>query len=91
MDLTLGIEIVVGLVLLFGGGSWLFSEIESMGNRQRRYESAVVDFLLLRGPMALGALLVAAAGGYLLWNAVVGGPRLLDPDEVRRWMPDRFG
>ena len=90
MDLAYGIEIVVGMALLFGGGSWLFAEIENLGSRQRRYESAVLDFLLLRGPMGLAAVLVAAIGGYVLWNAVIGGPRLLDPDTVRSWVPDRF-
>lgn len=90
MDLELGIEIVVGVALLFGGGAWLFSEVENLGNRQRRYESAVLDFLLLRGPMGVAAVAIAAVGGYILWNAVIGGPRLLDPDALRPWLPDRF-
>lgn len=90
MDLAFGIEIVVGVVMLFGGGAWLFSEVDGLGDRQRRFESVFVDFLLLGAPMGFVAIVVAAIGGYVLWNAVNGGPLLLDPELVRQYLPDRF-
>ncbi|HWP66379.1 MAG TPA: hypothetical protein VNO26_10745 [Candidatus Limnocylindria bacterium] len=90
MDLAFGIEMVIGLVLLFGGGAWFFTELEGLGDRQRRFESVFMDFLFLGAPMGMVALFAAAIGGYILWNGINGGPLLLDPDRLRPWIPDRF-
>ena len=90
MSIAFGIEVLAGVALLFGGGAWFFSEFEALSDRQRRSGSVFVDFLLLGAPMGMVAILVAAVGGYILWNAIVGGAPLLDPDAVRPWLPDRF-
>jgi len=90
MSMALGVELVVGVVMLFGGGAWFFTELEGLGDRQRRFESVIVDFVLLGAPMGMVALLAAAIGGYILWNGLTGGPLLLDPDRVRPWLPDSF-
>jgi hypothetical protein len=81
---------VIGVGLLFAGGAWFFSELEGLGNRQRRFQSVFLDFLLLGAPLGMLALLVAAAGGYIVWNGLSGGPLLLDADAVRPWIPDHF-
>ena len=90
MSMALGVELVIGVVMLFGGGAWFFTELEGLGDRQRRFESVVVDFIFLGAPMGMVALLAAVIGGYILWNGLNGGPLLLDPDRVRPWLPDRF-
>ena len=90
MSIALGVELVVGLVLLFAGGAWFFSELEGLGNRQRRFQSVFLDFLLLGAPLGILALVVAGAGGYLLWNGITGGRLLLDAAAVRPWIPDHF-
>ena len=79
MSLALGIEMVVGVVMLFGGGAWFLSEMQGLGERH-----------LLGAPMGIVALVIAAIGGYIVWNGVTGGPLLLSPDLVRPWLPDRF-
>jgi hypothetical protein len=86
MPMALGVEMVVGVFLLFGGGAWLVSELETLG-RGRSLDAVVFDFLLLGAPMGLAALAVAGAGGYIVWNGLMGGPLLLDPDKVRPWLP----
>ena len=90
MSMALGVELVVGVVMLFGGGAWFFTELEGLGDRQRRFESVIVDFIFLGAPMGMVALLAAAIGGYILWNGLNGGPLLLDPDRVRPWLPNSF-
>ena len=90
MSVAFAIELLVGVALLFGGGSWLLAELETLGNRQRRSEARVIELLLLRAPLGIMALAVAAAGCYLLWNALRGGRLLLDADAIRPWLPDRF-
>jgi hypothetical protein len=90
MSMALGIEMVVGVVFLFGGGAWFFTELERLGDRQRRFESVFVDFLLLGAPMGMVALVAAAIGGFIVWNGINGGPLLLEPDRLRPFLPDRF-
>ena len=90
MDLAFVLEMLVGVVMLFGGGAWFFSEIDALNDRQRRFESVFVDFLLLGAPMGFLALVLAAIGGYVVWNGINGGPPLLDPDLLRPYLPDRF-
>lgn len=85
MQMALGVEMVVGVVLLFGGGAWLVSELEGM-RRGRSLDAVVLDFVFFRAPFGLLALAVAAAGGYIVWNGLNGGPLLLDPDIARRWL-----
>jgi hypothetical protein len=83
MNMGLGIEMVVGVVLLFGGVAWFWSELEALGDRQTRQG-------WIRAPFGLVALGIAAVGGYIVWNGINGGPLLLDPDLLRPWLPDRF-
>jgi hypothetical protein len=90
MSVALGVEMVVGIVLLFGGGAWLLTELQGLGDRQRRFDSVLIDFILLGAPMGMVALVTAVVGGYIVWNGITGGPLLLDPDLVRPWLPDRF-
>jgi hypothetical protein len=90
MSMALGIEMIVGVALLFGGGAWFFTELERLGDRQRRFESVFVDFVLLGAPMGMVAIAVAGIGGYIVWNGINGGPLLLDPDLVRPWLPDHL-
>jgi hypothetical protein len=90
VNMALGIEMVVGVVMLFGGGAWFFTELEGLGDRQRRFGSVILDFLFLGAPMGMVALLVAAIGGYIVWNGISGGPLLLDPDRLRPFLPNSF-
>ena len=90
MSTALGVELVVGVVMLFGGGAWFFTELEGLGDRQRRFGSVVMDFILLGAPMGMLALVLSAIGGYIVWNGLTGGPLLLDPDRVRPWLPSSF-
>jgi len=90
MSMALGVELVIGVVMLFGGGAWFLTELEGLGDRQRRFESVFMDFILLGAPMGMVALLAAVIGGYILWNGLIGGPLLLDPDRVRPWLPNSF-
>jgi hypothetical protein len=83
MSMALGIEMVVGVVLLFGGGAWFWSELEALNDRQTRTG-------WIRAPFGLLALGLAAVGGYILWNGINGGSQLVDPDLVRPWLPDHF-
>jgi hypothetical protein len=87
MNLALGVEMVVGIVLLFGGGAWMLSELESLGGRERQSGGF---FFFLGAPMGIVALAIAAVGGFIVWNGINGGSLLLDPDRLRSWVPDRF-
>lgn len=68
----LGVELVVGVVMLFGGGAWLAGELDRPG------------------VMTVLALATMAAGGYVVWNGLTGGPLLLDPARAAAWLPTRF-
>jgi hypothetical protein len=83
MSMAFGIEMIVGVVLMFGGVAWFWSELEALSDRQTRTG-------WIRAPFGLLALGIAAVGGYILWNGINGGPLLLDPDVVRPWLPDRL-
>jgi hypothetical protein len=83
MNVELGIEMLVGVVLLFGGGAWCWSEVEALNDRQSRSG-------WIRAPFGLLALGIAAVGGYILWNGINGGSLLVDPDALRPYLPDRF-
>jgi hypothetical protein len=90
MDMAFGIEMIVGVALLFGGGAWFWSELESLKERRAARRSLLFDFLTLGAPMGMVAVGIAAVGAWILWNGIVGGPPLLDPDALRPWLPDRF-
>jgi hypothetical protein len=90
MNMALGIEMIVGVVLLFGGGAWFWTELEALRERRGRTGWLIFDFLLLGAPAGMVALFAAAIGGVIVWNGIVGGPLLLDPDSLRPFLPDRF-